>query len=75
MRVDYRLGDMWAPQLSPREALKTETEHFIECIRTGARPITDGRVGLRVVEMLEAASRSLSGRGHPAELAELRIAS
>jgi predicted dehydrogenase len=75
MRVGYRLGDMWAPQLSPREALRTEADHFVDCIRSGARPVTDGRVGLRVVEMLEAASRSLRGRGHPAELPALRIAS
>ena len=52
------MGDMWAPQLATDEALLTEVEHFVDCIGTGATPITDGRAGLRVVEMLEAATQS-----------------
>jgi predicted dehydrogenase len=69
MLVGYRIGDMWAPNLDTAEALSVEVAHFVNCIRTGQRPITDGRVGLRVVEMLEAGSRSMSLRGQPIELA------
>ena len=36
LRVSYRVGDMWAPQLSVKEALLTEIEHFIDCIENGA---------------------------------------
>jgi predicted dehydrogenase len=68
MLVGYRTGDMWAPRLSLTEALAVEAEHFVECIRTGRRPITDGFAGRRVVKILEAAARSLADRGRPVEL-------
>jgi predicted dehydrogenase len=67
LRVGYRAGDMWAPQLSNREGLAIEVEHFVDCITNGRIPETDGRVGMRVVELLEAASASLSQRGQPIE--------
>jgi len=57
--VGYRTGDMMAPNLDQTEALKTEIAHFVDCIRTGKRPITDGHAGLRVVQVLEAANLSL----------------
>src|SRR5215813_10004655 len=66
--VDYRTGDMWAPQLNTTEALQIEALHFLECINQGQRPVTDGRAGLRVVRILEAASHSLAQRGRPLEL-------
>ena len=46
---------MWAPHISAKEALQTEVEHFVDCVRTGTRPISSGVSGLRVVEVLEAA--------------------
>jgi predicted dehydrogenase len=61
--VNYRSGDMWAPRLEQPEALQLEMKHFIECIETGVDPINDGRAGLRIVKILEAASESLSKRG------------
>ncbi|MEW5855164.1 MAG: Gfo/Idh/MocA family oxidoreductase [Myxococcota bacterium] len=67
-RIGYRSGDMWAPQLATTEALRTATAHFLDCIRTGRTPTTDGAAGLRVVRMLEAASRSLQQRGNVVEL-------
>jgi len=66
--VDYRAGDMWVPQLNTTEALQIEALHFLECINQGQRPVTDGRAGLRVVRILEAASHSLAQRGRPLEL-------
>ncbi|MBP1806808.1 Gfo/Idh/MocA family protein [Rubellimicrobium aerolatum] len=74
-RVNYRLGDMWAPALSSKEALLTEMQEFVRCIETGARPLTDGEGGLRVVKLLDAASRSTRLRGQPIELFALREAS
>src|SRR5438094_501431 len=44
--VGYRAGDMWAPQLSLTEGLRTEAQHFVECVQTGAPPLTDGMAGL-----------------------------
>lgn len=64
-RIGYRAGDMWAPHVSPREALQIEVEHFIDCVRSGTRPISSGISGLRVIEVLEAASRSITEHGKP----------
>lgn len=61
--VNYRSGDMWAPQLEQAEALRHELAYFIQCITTGAAPMNDGAAGLRVVKMLEAANKSLRKRG------------
>ena len=75
MLIGYRTGDMWAPQLATKEALLTEAEHFVDCIETGREPITDGVAGLRVVEMLEAAT-PVDARARPAGRAQaLRRAS
>lgn len=63
MLIGYRTGDMLAPQLSTTEALRTEALHFINCIEKAQPPLTDGEVGLRVVEILESATRSMKERG------------
>ena len=72
MLVGYRSGDMWAPKLDMTEALKRELELFVDCIEQSARPVTDGLAGLRVVRILEAATRSLAQRGRIVELEEAR---
>ena len=61
--VAYRLGDMFAPVLDQTEALRNECAHFIESIRNGTVPATDGHAGLRTVTMLAAAERSLLSGG------------
>lgn len=63
MRVGYRTGDMWAPKLDGTEALRVEGEHFVDCIRNGKTPESDGRFGVRVVELIEAATNSMRSRG------------
>ena len=73
--VSYRLGEMWAPALSSKEALLTEVQEFANCIESGAVPLTDGIGGLRVVEMLAAATLSTKRRGFPVELDTKREAS
>jgi hypothetical protein len=61
------------PFISPDEPLAVQDRHFIECIATGSRPLTDGANGLAVVEAVEAAE--LSRRlGRPVLLAELSSA-
>ncbi len=61
--VSYRSGDMWSPQLEQVEALRQELSYFVDCITTGKEPFNDGPAGLRVVQMLEAASESLNRKG------------
>jgi predicted dehydrogenase len=61
--VNYRSGDMWAPQLEQIEALHKELEYFVSCISSGQEPFNNGCAGLRVVKMLEAANESLKTKG------------
>jgi predicted dehydrogenase len=61
--VNYRLGDIWAPRLDQTEALKTEAQYFVDCIKKNKTPFNDGVAGLQVVRMLEAADASLANRG------------
>lgn len=68
LRIGYRAGDMWAPHLAATEALQTEAEHFVDCLRSGKTPVSSARTGLRVVEVLEAASRSMAAQGKPVRL-------
>jgi predicted dehydrogenase len=71
MRVGYRTGDMWAPKLDGSEALRLEGEHFIDCIEQKKASQTDGRLGLRVVELIEAATSSMRGRGETVYIRKL----
>jgi predicted dehydrogenase len=61
--VNYRSGDMWAPQIEQVEALTRELAYFVDCIAKDETPINDGEAGLRVVRMLEAANESIRKRG------------
>jgi predicted dehydrogenase len=63
MLISYRSGDMIAPALGEREALRGVVDEFAAAIRTGRPPLTDGRSGLRVLGILEAASHSLAAGG------------
>jgi predicted dehydrogenase len=60
--VQYRAGDMHAPKIDQTEALEVACKHFVDCIQTGQAPLTDGRAGLKVVQLLEAAQQSLEKR-------------
>ena len=71
-RVGYRAGDMWAPRLDNVEALAVEAQHFIDCIDTGETPLSDGRAGLRIVKILEAAHESMSNQGAPVSIEPMR---
>ena len=61
----YHYGDSYIPYLQQEEPLRTECEHFLECIEKGTKPLTSGYEGLQLVEILEAASESLRVQGAP----------
>jgi predicted dehydrogenase len=63
LMVSYRTGDVWSPHIDPGEALQGVVAHFAECIRDGETPLSDGRLGLRVVRLLESATRSIRAQG------------
>jgi predicted dehydrogenase len=54
-----RSGDVWMPRIGNREPLRLECEHFVECVRSGEQPLSDGENGLRVVRVLEALQQQL----------------
>jgi predicted dehydrogenase len=54
-----RSGDIWSPRVANREPLRIECEHFVECVREGRAPRSDGESGLRVVRVLEGLQAQL----------------
>lgn len=66
----YHYGDVYVPYLKHAEPLKVETQHFMDCIQTGAKPLSSGEDGLRMVRILEAASLSLKRGGAETTLEE-----
>jgi UDP-N-acetyl-D-glucosamine dehydrogenase len=58
-QLSYRYGNITIPHLPGTEPLRVECAHFVECVQTGARPLSDGQQGLAVVRVLEAAQASL----------------
>ena len=62
-KLVHRTGDIIMPKIDSREPLRVEAEHFLECIRTGTTPMTDGINGVQVVDVLTAAQESLENNG------------
>jgi predicted dehydrogenase len=54
-----RSGDVWSPSVPNDEPLRLECQHFLDCIRDGRTPVSDGESGLRVVRVLEGLQASL----------------
>ena len=67
----YHYGDMYAPYIKQEEPLRTECQHFLECIRESKAPLTCGTKGLELVRILEASSASLKQGGGPVYLQPL----
>lgn len=68
LRINYRIGDMFAPNLERTEALNTAISHFIDCIDKNIEPITNAVIGLKIVKILEKASISMANNGAPEKL-------
>jgi predicted dehydrogenase len=62
-----RTGDIFCPRIPNLEPLRLECEHFIDCVRSGTQPRSDGASGLRVVRVLEQLQLSLETRGAGSE--------
>lgn len=70
--MSYRYGDVIAPYLSVDEPLVVEDNHFLDCVRDGTRPATDGASGLAVVEVLQCAQVSMR-EGRTVHLSEVQF--
>jgi predicted dehydrogenase len=64
-QYSYHYGDSYIPHFGQEEPLKTECQHFLDCIEKGAKPVSSGIEGLELVRILEAASQSLKTGGAP----------
>ncbi len=67
-RMSVRNGTVTAPRFPIGEPLRTECQHFIECVKTGREPLTGGREGLSVIRSLEALSASMREGGREIEV-------
>ena len=67
-QYSYHYGDSYIPYLHQEEPLKLACQHFVDCIKTNSQPLTDGRRGLEMVRILEAASTSVKMNGAPVTL-------
>jgi predicted dehydrogenase len=67
-RFEIRDGDIVSPHIEPVEPLKQQCRHFLECVRTGKRPISSGAEGRDVVRVLEAVNRSIECKGLQVEV-------
>ena len=63
----YHYGDVYVPYVKQEEPLRSECQHFLDCIKNGTQPLSGGRNGLELVRILEASSRSLGLGGAPVE--------
>ena len=59
----YHYGSVLSPYIRFEEPLRVECAHFLECVRDRTQPLTDGRSGQQVVQIIEAAQRSLDRAG------------
>ncbi len=64
----YHYGDVYVPYVKQVEPLKVETQHFIDCLRNGTKPMTSGSEGMQVIQVLEAANESLKNHGKRVDL-------
>lgn len=67
-KMIQRAGDLLIPNLRVPEPLQEECKHFVSCLISRERPLTDGWSGVAVTAVLEAADRSLALRGAPVEV-------
>lgn len=63
-----RDGDIVSPRIEASEPLKNQCVHFIECVKHGIPPLTDGRAGTEVVRVMEAIDQSVALNGAPVQI-------
>jgi len=73
-QCSYHYGDVVIPNIRCPEPLRVECEHFVESVVNKTQPLSCGQAGLKVVEVLESAERSLSAGGAPVEISYGEVA-
>ena len=72
MRLCERDGGTKEIEVPPGDGYGLELAHFVDCIATGETPLSDGRSGLRIVKILEAAHESMASDGSPVKIEPMR---
>jgi len=62
-QCSYRSGDIMIPYVRFPEPLRSECQHYLDCIQKHCEPVSSGQDGLKVIKVLEAAQLSLSRNG------------
>ena len=70
----YHYGDVHSPYIKQEEPLKTECQHFLDCIKHGITPVSCGTRGTELVRILEASTESLQNGGAPVHFENRRKA-
>ena len=63
LKINYRYGDIYSPNIKAIEPLQNMCLHFAESIINNKKPRSDGESGLEVVKILEAIYNSLENNG------------
>lgn len=63
--LTLRIGDIHIPKVAGKEPLRLECEHFLECVKSREKPLSDGENGVHVLRVLEAGQKSLDQKGKP----------
>lgn len=66
--LSLRTGDILIPKIETTEPLRSECQHFIECVEKRKTPRSDGMDGLRVLRILDAGEKSLKMQGSPVQI-------
>ena len=61
--VDYRTGDVYIPKLETKEALLGMAQDFVNSILNNTEPISNAKLGLDVIQILEASQQSIKNKG------------
>ncbi|MFN7139541.1 MAG: Gfo/Idh/MocA family protein [Limisphaerales bacterium] len=67
-QYSYHYGDSYIPYVKQEEPLRVECQHFLDCIKQGMAPFSDGEKGLELVKILEASSASMKRKGAAVDL-------
>jgi predicted dehydrogenase len=71
--LSYRTGDIVSPRIDTYEPIVAELEDFIEAVRGGSEPVSDPRMAVDVIRMIEAAEASLADDGARVSLGEATV--
>ena len=69
----YKYGDIVIPKIDGAEPIRTELNHFVAWIMGEVEPLSDGKSGLDVVNVLQAAQKSLEYDNLPVNFEEVSL--